>query len=292
MPIVEPIYGMRIQFEKVTTFTPLGIRFWDPARNIPVRYGLEVTARPATALWPITTAFRTASGVYAFQGLPGLHDLEHSNGDRALTSPPDSQCFTIQVKDLCRRFLPIAFDVDLPLPYKGLFRPTFNSSPPENSSVRFYLFSAPARLPVPGLAVVRANLVNQDTKSPAAHAVLETWIKGRRWCGIADERGSVAILLPYPTFIGTLGSSPPGVPPSQQQWELTVRVRYNPAALPPRTGIPRLRDLFSQPFADIWLDAIGQAVPEWSDQLVFGQELVVRTGKLSALWVLPRGSPP
>src|SRR5437773_1580626 len=116
--------AVRLILERTSVFTPLGIRFWDPARNVPVTDDLVVTARPDGAFGRVTPAFRTASGVYAFEGLPGMYTVEHPDvPPEPPAGPPTPQPFLIEVADLQRRFLPILFRVELPLPYRGLFQP-------------------------------------------------------------------------------------------------------------------------------------------------------------------------
>ncbi|HLP57643.1 MAG TPA: hypothetical protein VK186_02380, partial [Candidatus Deferrimicrobium sp.] len=63
-------------FEQVNTFTPLGIRFWDSALDRQVGDHLLVKAYPVHGYGSPVHAFRSASGIYAFQGLPGLREIE------------------------------------------------------------------------------------------------------------------------------------------------------------------------------------------------------------------------
>jgi hypothetical protein len=306
-------YEILRPLERIKVFTPLGIHFWDPVHDTPVSDGLSVTARPKAAPGSVIPAFRTGSGVYAFQHLPGLHEHEYpAESHWPETNPPETKPkpFTIEVADQQRRYLPVVFAVDLPLPYEGIYRPAANGDPPANSPPRFYLFSAPTRTAAPGIAAVRAQLVEHDTKHPAAHAVLEVEFKGRKleveikdeiveieikskkWYGIADSRGGVAVLFPYPTFIGSLGTSSEGTPPVEQEWELTVRVRYSSTLSAPHTELPDLYEICRQKQGSIWREKNGSAVKEWSQQLCFGQELVLRTEDLSSLLISPGATLP
>jgi hypothetical protein len=300
--------------ERFSVFTPLGIHFWDPARNAPVSDSLQVTARPRGAPGPVVEAFRTGSGVYAFQGLPGLRTVEYpADEDKApLASPPETQPFIIEVTDLRGRFLPLVFSVDLPLPYTGLYRPTANGRPPVNGNARVYLFSAPTRTPSPGMAVVRAHLLEHTStspplddseRSPASHAVLGVEIDGKAWYGMADAEGRVALFFPYPTFFGRLFSSPPGggglatsppgIPPTEQEWELTVSVRYSSGLTPaPFSRSPDLVSIWNQPEGRIWPTEARPPVDKWPQQLQFGQELVLRSGNEWFLSISSGGSPP
>ncbi|MCI0394372.1 MAG: hypothetical protein L0332_20115 [Chloroflexi bacterium] len=279
--------------ETVTTVTLLGIRFWDAAEDKQVSDGLRVTAWPETAPALVVGAFHTASGNYAFQGLPGLEALEYPAGSEggAVASPPASRPFLVEVYDQLHRFLPCRFQVTLPLPYPGLYRPA-PGSPPDDNPARFYLFSAPTRSTAPGLAAVRGCLVEQNTDRPAAYTVLEIEVNGRRWYGLADERGCAAVLFPYPTFITRLGASPPGLPLSQQIWPLTLRIRYSPSLVAGLVAgeLPTLGQLLNQPEATLWPNEIGPDTTALSLNLTFAQELVLRTGSQPTLWVGPGAS--
>lgn len=275
--------------ERLTHFTLLGIRFWDAALDRPVADGLTVTAWPTAAPRQVRRAVRTASGVYAFHGLPGMRRLEQATAaDILAASPPDITSFVVAVADAQRRFFPVAFEVSLPLPDLGVFPTAVSTSPP--GSPGFYLFSAPTRAPAPGLAVVRAQLVEAGSQQPAAYAVVEAEVRGHTHYAIADARGALALLFPYPLFVSALGASPPGgLPLAEQQWPLTLRVRYQPAAQAPLPGtpLPALASLFAQPAATIWPSTAGTAVSQLTFDLLFGQELVLRTGAESTLWITP-----
>src|SRR5687767_11723341 len=116
---VDPNLAPRL--ERVTVLTPLGIRFWDAARDVQVDDGLEITARPEGR--PESTpvrAFKTASGAFAFQGLPGLEAFEHppeSAGEPEWPDPADAERFVIRVHDRLGRFLPVTFTA--PAPHRG-----------------------------------------------------------------------------------------------------------------------------------------------------------------------------
>jgi hypothetical protein len=301
--VVEPLFDFFNPPERVTIFTPLGIRFWDPARETQVTDGLVVTARPQGVSYATTRAFRTASGVYAFQGLPGLRAVEYPTEERDLVqNPPVPARFIIAVIDTQRRFLPAVFGVDVP--YLGVFPTETLRSPLGKRPPGFYLFSSPTR-PVPSsLAVVRAQLVERvdtTTQRPAAHAVLEITLPNqKRVYGVADERGCVAVLFPYPTFTGVPGiSSPPVSPPTvrQQGWEVEIHIRYAPTTLsvPVGSAIPDLRSIFQQSPGVVWSTLANhteQPVDRLFAELVFGQELVLRSGDSSTLLISPVLSPP
>jgi hypothetical protein len=300
--MLEPIFEFIAPLERLTVFTPLGIRFLDPARDAQVTEGLIVTARPQGRRHPVSHAFRTASGIYAFQGLPGLQDVEYPRGTSTFTaSPPAITRFVVEVSDTQRRFLPLVFSVDVPS--QGIFPTGALSSPLGSRISGFYLFSSPTRLVMPSLALVRAQLeelTETGQRRPAAHALLEVHIPGQpTGYGLADERGCVAVLFPYPAFTGAPGGASPLMSlaaAGPQRWALNISVRYDPPALtvPVGSKIPDLRSICSQAPGVIWSTLVvqpGQTVTQFSAELTFGEELVLRTDDESALLISSAASP-
>lgn len=283
--------------EQVTIVAPLGIRFWDVALGVSVDDGLTVTAWPQGMPDMATRAFQTPSGIYAFRNLPGLHAVEYPLAGGPDSSPPAARRFTVEVVDTRGRFLPAAFGVDLP--FRGIFPRGFTGGGPPG----FYLFSAPTRPPTASLAVIRAQLmdgVNPGAQKAAAYAVMEVAVPGAGPCiGVADERGCLAVLFPYPTFGASAQGASPGPSPrgiSQQRWEVAIGVRYAPAALTSLQGssVPDLRSILNQSPGLIWTTLAvpaGQPVDRMSAELVFGQALVLRTDQRSALTIGPAASP-
>lgn len=263
-------------FYHTNVFTALGIRFWDPILDKQVIDDLVVTARLEKKMSPVITSFRTASGIYAFQGLPGLHDMEYPvQGE---TNIINRKSFIIEVRDRRKQFLTTVFKVNLPLPYEGIYPNTAYNSPLEESLPGFYLFSAPTRSSSPGLAVVRGQLIESVTENPAAYAVLEVQVKDRTWYGVADERGCIAVLFPYPAINGMFLASPP-VSIYQQNWEIVIRVRYDPEVLifPYGSDFPELRSIWSQSSGIIIPSEGNPPVAEFSYNLFFGQEVILQT---------------
>lgn len=284
--------------ERVTNFTPLGIRFWDSVSDKQVSDHLMIKAYPVTGFRPVINAFRTASGIYAFQGLPGMREIENDDSDGVPAVPlSGKKSFFIEVKDELERFLPIVFKVELPLPELGVYlyggAVSVTGSPPLSSAGNppgFYLFSAPTRTVSPGLAVIYATLEEESTGDPAAHAVIEAQVQGEdtsanKWYGIADEKGCISILLPYPSIKVSLSNSPPESTAEllkDQQWQLTLRVRYAPAELTyPTNGndikIPYLESILKQSAGVIWTDLPGASKDQWTEMLTFGKELILKT---------------
>lgn len=298
-----PIFATLQPLEKVSVYAPLGIRFWDAAADVAVTDSLDVTARPPNRPALTRAAYRTLSGVYAFRNLPGLRSLEAADPDLPAgahpipASPPESYPFIIEVNDRLGRFVPVTFQVDLP--YRGIFplQPTGDpgGSPPGQTLPGFLLFSAPSRALGSALAVVRAQLVERlgpTQTRPAAFAVLEVAAPGQpTWIGLADGRGSVAVVFPYPRFTTSVGPlSPPVnlIGPRAQSWDITVRARYLPAGqtLPDTAAsLPDLGSILTQPAADLWPSVSGPGQAELNVQLRFGQPLILQTAGTSELWI-------
>jgi hypothetical protein len=296
---ILPIFATLAPLEKISRYTPLGIRFWDLAADVAISTGLEVTARPPGRPQLARRAFQTASGVYAFQDLPGLHRLEASDPESPAGvhpiegSPPIAARFVIDVRDHLQRFLPVTFQVDLP--YRGVYPTQPTGSSPGASLPGFFLFSAPTRQALSNLAVVRAQLVERlgpDQFRPARFAVLELQIAGRRAAlGVADEKGTAAVYFPYPPFATAVGpcSPPPGPPETRlQSWDVRVQARYRLAAQrPPDVGarLPDLATILTQPSAAIWATPAGPGQAQLPVRLIFGQPLVLQTAGNSELWI-------
>lgn len=288
--------------EQIATFTPLGIRFWDPVYDGQIRDALRVTARPENGGGPTVRAYTTASSVYVFNRLPGLRSLEHREPNSEFdSSPPARRRFHVEIEDLRRRYLPVAFGIDLPLPYSGVFLDGAAASPFEPSPKGFHLYSAPTRKAPRWMGVVRGELAVSGANRRAAHAVVRVALpEGRIWHGMADSRGRFVVILPYPTISGGFGSSPPvagGGALSTQTWTVTLEVLYEPGRLEalPETRVPEYRSIFQQGPATIWpvpQSEGGNEVAELTATLEFGRELILKTAGLSQLLVSPAGSSP
>lgn len=329
--------------ETTRVITPLGIRFWDMVANKQVSDNLVVTARPDKMDLPIISAFRTPSGIYAFQGLPGLHDMEYPVGD---SDPGEhkKKRFIIEVEDQLRRFLPVVFSLDLPI--KGIFPDAVKSylfnweNITENDRVRlidflnknygvnlvtqteikkigetikinnrillslnnddtvnlkiddditdkffvvkengnrniyvksnFYLISAPTRSISPGIAAIRGQLIEKSTNKPAAHAKIEVMVDNKKWWGVANEKGCISILFPYPSLTSSSLH--------EQKWDLTIQVFYDPKALSFSNGskIPEMNTIFEQPLRNIWFST-EKKESTIKFELIYGTELTLKT---------------
>ena len=287
-----PIFATLEPLEKLSIYTPLGIRFWDPATATPVVDGLEVIARPPDEPNLARRAFRTRTGIYGFQNLPGQRRLEAPDPNLPAGQHPDSGTFppvpfVVEVHDRLGRFLDVALLVDVP--HRGLF-PT-----PTPAVSGFTLVSRSSR-PTPGeVGVVRAQLVERlgpGQFRPASHAVLQVQASGvPLQVGISGEDGSVVVFFPYPAFDAAVrGGSPAlGGPESRLQgWDVTARVRYRPAAQTKPDQFARPPDLgalMNQPFARLWPDQAGPGQLQRPARLVYSQPLLLETAGRKELWV-------
>lgn len=293
--------------ETIGRYTPLGLRLWDGARDEAVVDALRVEAWPADAGRPRRGAFRTASGVYAFERLPGLRLDAAPEG-----SPVETRDFVVEVADLRRRFTPIALRLGLPLPFPGVFPDGADASPGAHLP-GLPLYSSPTRPLSSELAVVRGELHDAAAGRPAAHAWVRLTLPGQAeahaqdtWDGLADGEGRFAVFFPHPVFIEALASPPDGSPPpagglpplDERRWDLVLEVFYEPDAQTPLAGtaLPDFQSLLNQSPALVWREPpTSHPVPpdpeeSWIGELEPGRENVVRTLGRSRLLVEPGAS--
>jgi hypothetical protein len=279
-----------VELERVTRVAPLGVRFWDRPTARPLWEGLQLRAVDSGR-----RAFPNRSGVFVALDLPGLRTAEQGAGDEAYwASPPDLQGLTLELVDELGRFHDVRFDVTVPL--RGVFDEDcgFATSPPAAAPPSVPLFSLPSRAVPAGMAAVRAELTDADTGEPAAWAVLEVTAPGVDTArGIADRRGRVLVLVPYPEppWHGT--SPPPGTTPlTTQTWPVDLAVRYSPAsASPPLPGPddpdpPDLCAVLTQLPALLAAGASPADAVDTAD-LAFGRELVLNEEERRTLLVTP-----
>jgi hypothetical protein len=303
--------------ERLTMVAPLGLRFHDAATGAIIRSGLSVTIYPANNSARRVEAFANLSGTYVVHHAPGLRAFEQGAGDEDFwQNLPAPQPFIVEVVDRERRFQPFLFEAELPAE-RGLFNwlPPFEPSPPSPpfAAKSVPLYSAPARAPGSGMAVVRADLWNPQTERAAAWAVVEARLGGVLQArGISDRRGSFALIFPYPRptdapFVSPVESPPvnKNVPLLEQTWELTLTAAYAPASSSPKTtaSLPDLRATLEQlgaPPAKLWTDFANQEELA-SVALRYGQELILKSqdsinvsppAPQSVLFITPAGSPP
>lgn len=222
-----------VQLERVTRVAALGVRFFDPVRQRIVS-DLEVNAYWAGSTRRPRTLHAGPSGIFALHSTgPEWSDLEAT----ALTNAfwdhlPAPRHARLVVRDPAGRFLPFTLPAPVPPPAARpgkLFVPDCLLSSPASMPWDIDavpLFMAPAG-PVPeGMAVVRADLWHLTADRPAAGAVLEVRFDGSLiGRGIADARGAVVAVVPYPEPADfTPGSPGTGESPWLQTWELEIAV--------------------------------------------------------------------
>jgi hypothetical protein len=269
--------------EEITRVTPLGVRFADAATGATVTDGLRVVYRTPQA-GTARAAFPTPGGAFAFADIPGLRESEYGTGDAAYwAAPPVTSTVTVEVNDRDGRFLPFSFTA--PVPHRGLFGIDSMLSPPAASShppagpPAMPLYSSPARALPAGLGVVRAELRDSGTGEPVPHAVLEVAVAGGgSGRGMADERGRVVALVPYPPPPDALTPGPRTL--TGASWPLTVSVRFERGAVQaPHPDLPRA---LAQGFASVV--ALSPPLPP---MLAFGRDTLLRSGGDTVLLITP-----
>ncbi|MGC2776546.1 MAG: hypothetical protein WA418_13035 [Bradyrhizobium sp.] len=240
--------GLRV-LERNLRRAPFGLRLWDLAGATHLIDGLEIDVTLRGRRQPAARASVNRSGVYYALGLPGLRDFELSDAGDETAWRPALRAYRVEVRDPLDRFLPFAFDADLPA--RGLFNRlmpgTAPTSPPAFGSPPAFmvdgvpLFSTPSR-PVPEpLAAVRAQLREIGSDRPAACCLVTVSVNGTV-CGIglADREGRVAILFPYPDRPRPTLTSPPS-PANDFKWNVELTAYYVPP--PPDASTPEVADL-------------------------------------------------
>lgn len=268
--------------------------------NDQVRDSLKVTARPENATRPVVEACRTLSDIYAFHRLPFIKFLSYRDIYRTSnSSPPETRGFVIEVKDMLRRYISVAFRVDLPLSDPGIFPSRIPGSPPQISPKGFHLYSSPTRNAQSSFARVSGELEDFDNSKPAMYAVIRVATpEGRRWYGIADEKGRFVVVFPYPSMQDGLTGSPPVLvlkPVFSQSWDVIVEVFYDRLGPLPYTSIPDYLSILSQKRSRILVEnpentspgGTGSEVFELSEKLKYGKESILRTDGLPKLMVSP-----
>jgi hypothetical protein len=254
--------GVRV-LERIARNAPLGLRFWDVAGATSTVYGLRVEVFRRANPRVRTLASINAGGVYVTHHLPmappppGPRDFEFSDREPVELWPATTRAYRVEVSDPDGRFLPIAFDADLPA--RGLFTwrapwlsppqpvalPSEVGSPPPLLLERVPLFSAPSR-PVPEpLAVVYAQLRELGSGRDAAWCLLTVAIDGVVCgAGLADAQGRIAVMFPYPEPPRTSLASPPEAR-NDFTWQLALSAFLHSASPPgPPPDVPDLADVF------------------------------------------------
>jgi len=283
-----------VVIDRLTRVAPLGMRFFDAVTQKAV-VGLAVTARATSNPARQIPMFATPSGVYVLQNVPALREFENGIGNEAFwTHMPAPQLYRIAIDDPRGQFLPCTLNVAVPT--HNLFEWTCGpaASPPEPGDGDVPLFSTPTRGVPDGMAVLRADLYDAASDAPAIRAVVDVRYEGRRLGrGIADERGCVCVIFPYPPPVDFLPLSPLGTGAAlwEQQWTLQVSIGYAP--VPPLAGAldlcAALDQLASAP-AQAWAvwDGLAGTLILTEAMLKYRQELILRTLDATNGTSLPR----
>lgn len=238
----------------------LGIRFWDVAGATSAIDGLAVEVFPRANPAARKRMRANPSGIYVAHVVSGLRGFEFDPSDPAdlpWTHAPTSPArgYRVEVSDPQGRFLPLAFDADLPwrgmLDLSAALPPMLpaaliwsgeSGSPPQMLVERVPLFSAPSR-PVPQpLAVVYAQLLDLGTRRIPAWSLLGVDIDGvLQGLGLADQEGRVAVMFPYPEPPRRPLTSPPEAH-SDFRWTVVLSA-YSAAASSPPLRAPDFPDL-------------------------------------------------
>lgn len=260
------------RLETIVRRAPLGLQFLDLARGVPVTDGIEVRAWPVADTGPGYPAVRSPlSGIYGFRSLPGFRPFETGERpasdwcDPAESSPlADTEPnFVVVVEDRLQRFLPQALRLCLP----------------RERLMEVPLFSAAARAPLPGLAVIRGELWDRLHDRPAGWAmVTASTDDAATYVGLADARGMVTLFVPYASALPPLQGSPPHGAGDQLTWPLVVQVFYQPAQQQavPGLGWPETRSILEQDRAEVYDTPLSHG-PSITRSLRFGQDLVIST---------------
>lgn len=287
--------------ERHEVFTVFGMRLWDPATDRQIEDGLEVIAWPATRPNARVRAVRGRSGAYSFAHLPGLREIEYRLEPLDPASPPLVQEFIVAVTDLRDRFSPIAFSVDLPLPYAGAYLSGAPHSPADAAPRGVHLFSAPARPLPPGFTAVRGQLLREGDRLPAQNALVRvTTEDGALWFGLSDADGRFAVVMPYPVLPHGFGGSPPAAgsaPLHETLWHVDISVDYAPGQHVPLPGTdrPDLISILIQDPVDLFDTPPGPGdlpVASLPVTLGFGRTTTIRTTAISELLIASGSTSP
>ncbi|HLK69155.1 MAG TPA: hypothetical protein VKU19_37235 [Bryobacteraceae bacterium] len=285
--------------EELTRVTPFGVRFWDVSTTQAAEPGLSVIIYPPAMPELRSTADVTRKGVYFFHDLPGMRQIEYGSGDDAFwAATPPQIPFTVEVSDPMGRYLPYRFSVLLPV--HGTFGIVDSPLSPILTPDATWLpvFAAPARELGGPIGTVRAVLQDDTAGAPAAWALVTAQIPGSPlMIGLADDRGVLSMMLPYPEprnspFASPLG--PGSTKLSDQTWPIAISVFYSPGAA--GQSIRDLGDILQQGAATAWQDT-ARSAPAGNYTLQYAKELVLRSldsasgRELPVLLITPAQSP-
>lgn len=227
-------------------------------------------------------------------GLPALRAAETPHplpGERVEADDlPSAETVDVDVLVVDRggRFLPTALLLAAPLDRVATAADVLSAAPtlvlslPDD--IPMFLMSSPIRSFARTTAVVRADLRHHGTGEAAAHAVLVVETPVGRTVGVADGDGNVVVAFPCPDFAtsvapGSIPAGSHGIPTLEQQWPVTVSVRWQPTALtfPAGVDVPYVHTVFGQAAAAVFDDDAGPSRPSIAATLTYGAELALAT---------------
>lgn len=255
----------------------LGIRMADAVTALPVREGLRAWATPLADDRVRVAGELGPSGQIVWSRLPGVDawglDTARSRRRR----------FRLEVEDRLGRYLPVQLEVEAPS--DGLVTWSWGSKKERRALVP--MAHQPSGPPMEGYASIYAELWDLKARRPASWSLLSaragTGASAVTSWGLADQRGRVRVLLPWPEHALSAGR-----PLAEATWSISLRVRHPPQV--PDLRPPTLDAIEGQPLARLWRDPEAK-VAMGSATLRFATELILRGEHLNAdfqpLYVTP-----
>jgi len=279
-----------ILLDRVTRSAPVRLRFRDEAAGKFITDGLRVSACDPAVPFRTVQAFTNTSGDYILAGLPGLAQFEQSDGgpEAFSNAAAKKKTYLVEVIDSFRRYIPIRFSIPAPIAmedglpqHRGLF---FWEDPADSFTGKtpyVPLYPAPSCPVSPSLGIIRATLCETPISSQprgAAGALLVAAIHGQNEStvrGIADKKGNIVVMFPYPEPVIALSESMPQ--PDGPSWTAEIAVFYKRKSTPP--DVFDLQETLSQPVAALAIDA-GVVIR-------FNEDLILKTTGQSVLYITP-----
>ena len=268
--------------ERVAHHTVFGMRLRDVVTGRPVVDHIVIRVIPPFG--QRRYAVRSPSGVFSVRALPSLPEWEMrdvaADGTEVVPTDVAPVPLRVEVRDVSGSFH--SFFVETDVPFAGLLSAPCGSpptSPPEDAAIP--LFSLPSR-PVPAAtAVVRARLAHATDGTPAAFACLEVTVStgGESYRGVADHRGDVVVMFPYPRLPGLAGSPPTGSKRtlSSTTWPITIQAYLsNVGRVSEPNDLPDLCSFVDHVPATLSM-ASSPPGPLHEATLEYGRELVLRS---------------
>lgn len=286
--------------ESFSLVAPLGLCFHDAATGERIGDGLSVEVYPVSPNpWKKRNkAVPNRVGVYVLHDAYGLKNFPFGKGDNDFWQEnPPNKSYVVEIIDQLNRFQPFQFTVELPV--RGIYQwESIPVSSPSNNLFSIPLYSAPSRLPLAGMSVIRASLYETD-KNPAAFAVLEARFEGSLIArGIADNQGRIALIFPSLSPQNNPIVSPPAqatrISLAEQKWDLDLTLKYQPnifVSSPPVSDeetLPDLKLVLAQANGTLWANTA--KTEEFTTAVLrFGKELILRSRSADVVSPMPSG---